>query len=77
MIGTANASPSKIKGEKSMPELNRTEAKVINAVLDREPEYVRIVDREGRSLTFILADEIRPEENPVFLPTEEDRRSAS
>ena len=43
-----------------MPEKTRTGQKIVNAVLGRKTEYVRIVDWEGKSLTFILADEIRP-----------------
>jgi hypothetical protein len=57
-----------------MPEITRTRQKVVNAVLRRQPEYVRIVDWEGKSLTFILADEIRPEEEPTYLGPEEDRK---
>ena len=47
-----------------MPELARTRQKIVSAVLGRNPEYVRILDWEGKSLTFILAEEIRPEEKP-------------
>ena len=47
-----------------MRDLTGTRPKVINAILGRNPEYVKILDWEGKSLTFILADEIRPEEKP-------------
>ena len=47
-----------------MRELTETKKKVINAVLDREVEYVKIADWDGKSLSFILADEIPPEEKP-------------
>lgn len=57
-----------------MPEKTRTGQKVVNAVLGRKTEYVRIVDWEGKSLTFILADEIRPEENPAYLGPGEDKK---
>jgi hypothetical protein len=40
--------------------------KVVNAILGLEPEYVRIADWEGKSLSFILADEIRLEDKPGF-----------
>ena len=47
-----------------MPELTRTRQKIVSAALGSNPEYVRIVDWEGKSLTFILAEEIHPEEKP-------------
>jgi hypothetical protein len=49
-----------------MKELKKKNPKVVNAVLNREPEYVRIADWDGKSLSFILADEICPEEKPGF-----------
>ncbi len=49
-----------------MPELTGIKPRVVNAVLANNPEYVKIVDWEGKSLTFILADEIRPEEEPSY-----------
>ena len=49
-----------------MRELRKKKPKVVNAVLDREPEYVRIADWDGKSLSFILADEICLEEKPGF-----------
>ncbi len=57
-----------------MPEMTRTRQKVVNAVIGRKPEYVRIVDWEGKSLTFILADEIRSEEEPSYIGPAEDRK---
>ncbi len=60
-----------------MPELDRGLPKVVNAILGREPEYIRIVDWDGKSLTLILADEIRLEEKPGLHGTEEDRQSPS
>jgi hypothetical protein len=49
-----------------MKELKKKNPKVVNAVLNREPEYVRIADWDGKSLSFILADEICLEEKPGF-----------
>jgi hypothetical protein len=49
-----------------MRELKKKKPKVVNAVLDKEPEYVRIADWDGKSLSFILADEICLEEKPGF-----------
>jgi len=50
-----------------MPETARKEQKIVNAVLGEQTEYVRIVDWEGKSLTFILVEEIRPEAKPTYL----------
>jgi len=49
-----------------MAEVTKKGPKVVNAVLDRKPEYVRIADWDGKSLSFILADEICLEEKPGF-----------
>ncbi len=49
-----------------MGEVTKKRPKVINAVLDREPEYVRIADWDGKSLSFILVDEVCLEEKPGF-----------
>jgi hypothetical protein len=59
---------------RKMPEKTRTGQKIVNAVLGGTTEYVRIVDWEGKSLTFILADEIRPEEKPTYLGPGEDKK---
>ena len=59
-------SPITEGGEKKMGEVTKKKPKVVNAVLDREPEYVRIADWDGKSLSFILADEICLEEKPGF-----------
>jgi hypothetical protein len=63
-----------IEGGEKMPEKTKTGQKIVNAVLGRKTEYVRIVDWEGKSLTFILADEIRPEEKPTYLGPGEDKK---
>ena len=47
-----------------MGEVMKKKPKVVNAVLDRQPGYVRIADWDGKSLSFILADEICSEEKP-------------
>lgn len=57
-----------------MTEKAKTGQKIVNAILGRKPEYVRVVDWEGKSLTFILADEIHPEEKPTYLGPGEDRK---
>ena len=43
--------------------------------MGRTPEYVRVLDWEGKSLTFILVDEIRPPETPFFPAADEKIRS--
>ncbi len=60
-----------------MPERDRARPKVVNAILGRQPEYIRIVDWEGKSLTFVLADEIRLEEKHGLRVTEEEQPSPS
>ena len=60
-----------------MPELMETKSKVVHAAMGGTPEYVRILDWEGKSLTFILVDEIRPPETPFFPAPEENLRSES
>ncbi len=49
-----------------MGEATKKKPEVVNAVLDRELEYVRIADWDGKSLSFILADEICLEEKTGF-----------
>ena len=57
-----------------MPELTTTRQKIVSAVLGRNPEYVRIIDRQGKPLTFILAEEIRPEGRPGNPSSEEGKK---
>ncbi len=57
-----------------MAEKTRTGQKIVNAKMGQKTEYVRIVDWEGKSLTFILVNEIRPEEGSAYLGPGEDRR---
>jgi hypothetical protein len=45
-----------------MPEIMENKARVVHAALGPKPEFVKILDWEGKSLTFILVDEIRPPE---------------
>jgi len=54
-----------------MPELMETKSKVVHAAMGRIPEYVRVLDWDGKSLTFILVDEIHPSEAPFFPAAEE------
>jgi len=52
--------------------LTRASQKIIHAILSRNPEYVRITDWEGKSLTFLLAEEIRPVDKPSGLREEDE-----
>ena len=60
-----------------MPELMETKSKVVHAAMGRTPEYVKVLDWEGKSFTFILVDEIRPSEIPFFPAPEENLPSES
>ncbi len=62
------------EGGEEMPEMTRTGQKIVNAELGQKTEYVRILDWKGKSLTFILVNEIRPEERSAYLGPGEDRR---
>jgi hypothetical protein len=56
-----------------MSELKKTKRKVVNAIVDKKPQYVRVADWDGKSLSFILADEICLEEKPAFSNQQVDR----
>jgi hypothetical protein len=49
-----------------MGKITNQRNRVLNAILDRNGKYVRAVDGEGKSLTFIMAEEISIEEKPDF-----------
>ena len=49
-----------------MQEISDKKNLVLDAILDPNGQCVRIVDREGKSLTFITAKEITIEERPDF-----------
>lgn len=53
-----------------MPEFDKPKTPVINAMLTPKAEYVRVADWQGKSLTFILADEVLVKQKPGLL----DRR---
>jgi hypothetical protein len=55
---------------KKMPEISRPRTPVINAMLTPKSEYVKVDDWQGKSLTFILADEVLVKQKPALL----DRR---
>ncbi len=57
-----------------MPEIMETKARVVHAAVGSKPEFVKILDWEGKFLTFILVDEIRPPETPFFIVPEMKER---
>jgi len=52
----------------------KTNNKVVNAMLDKKPQYVRVADWDGKSLSFILADEICLEEKPALSDQQIDKK---
>jgi hypothetical protein len=61
-------------GEREMPELKKANRKVVNAILDKNTQYVKVADWDGKSLSFILADEICLEEKPVLSDQQIDKK---
>jgi len=57
-----------------MPEIMETKARVVHAAVGSKPEFVKILDWQGKFLTFILVDEIRPPETPFFIFPEAKER---
>lgn len=57
-----------------MSELKKNKNKVVNAMLDKKPQYVRVADWDGKSLSFILADEICLEEKPALSDQQIDKK---
>ena len=55
---------------KKIPEISKPRTPVINAMLTPKSEYVKVADWQGKSLTFILADEVLVKQKPALL----DRR---
>ena len=57
-----------------MPETQKANRKVVNAMLDKKTQYVRVADWDGKSLSFILADEICSEEKPALSDQQIDKK---
>jgi hypothetical protein len=55
---------------RKMPEISKPRTPVIHAMLTPKSEYVRVDDWQGKSLTFILADDVLVKQKPALL----DRR---
>jgi len=54
-----------------MPEIGKSKTPIINAMLSPKAKYVKVADWQGKSLTFILADELLVKQKPGLL----DRRN--
>lgn len=48
-------------------------ARVVDAVLLPDLDYIRVMDWQGKSLPFILADEISIEEKPTPLENKKEK----
>ena len=57
-----------------MSETKKAKRKVVNAMLDKKNQYVRVADWDGKSLSFILADEICLEEKPALSDQQVDKK---
>ena len=57
-----------------MPETQKANRKVVNVMLDKKTQYVRVADWDGKSLSFILADEICSEEKPALSDQQIDKK---
>ena len=61
-----------------IPEIIKTKVRVVHAVVGRKPEFVKILDLEGKTQTFMLVDEIWPPETPFFVaPEAKEKRQVS
>lgn len=54
----------------NIPEIVKTKARVVHAAVGPKPEFVKILDLEGKTQTFMLVDEIWPTETPFFVAPE-------
>jgi len=57
-----------------MSELKKSKKRVVNAIVDKKTQYVRVADWDGKSLSFILADEIFLEEKPALSDQQMDKK---
>ena len=57
-----------------MSEVKKSKSRVVNAIVDKKTQYVRLADWDGKSLSFILADEICLEEKPAFSNQQIDKK---
>jgi len=57
-----------------MSEPKKSKNRVVNAIVDKKKQYVRVTDWDGKSLSFILADEICLEEKPALSDQQIDKK---
>jgi hypothetical protein len=57
-----------------MSESKKSKSRVVNALVDKKTPYVRVIDWDGKSLSFILADEICLEEKPSLSDPQIDKK---
>ena len=50
-----------------MPEISKARTAAIQAMLTPKSDYVRVGDWQGKSLTFILADDVLAKQKPDLL----------
>jgi hypothetical protein len=65
------------KEVKKMPEIGKSKNPIINAMLAPKAEYVRVADWQGKSLTFILADEVLIKQKPGLLDRRKNKNEKS
>jgi hypothetical protein len=53
-----------------MPEISKPRTPIIHAMFTPKSDYVKVGDWQGKSLTFILADDVLVKQKPGLL----DRR---
>ena len=57
-----------------MLDFDKPRPPVINAMLAPKAEYVRVADWQGKSLTFVLADEVLVKQKPKLLGRRKKRK---
>jgi len=66
-LGMSYANFKTRKGAEKMPEIAKSRTSVIDPLFCPKAEYVKIADWQGKSLTFILADEVFVKQKPGLL----------
>jgi hypothetical protein len=56
-----------------MPEISKTRTPASQAMLTPKSDYVRADDWQGKSLTFILADDVLSKQKPSLLDRRRNR----
>jgi hypothetical protein len=56
-----------------MPEISKPRTPAIQTMLIPKSDYVRVDDWQGKSLTFILADDVLVKQKPALLDRRRNR----